>query len=106
MCYGCRVLLATICNLGLCACIQCLVHKCMYNLLGTVQDMLARKEHTRVMNQEFQDTVKAARKVIYDDGYAVSSERVEELLHDALLVPTEACLLSPVSYFGRRLMSL
>lgn len=57
--------------------------------LGTTEDRQARIEKLRVDSDERQTLVRDARKKLYDEGYAVDGERVDGLLKDESLVPTE-----------------
>lgn len=57
--------------------------------LGTADDMRARLELARVDSEERRQAILNARKIIYKEGYAVTSDRVEKILKPQSLVPTE-----------------
>jgi len=57
--------------------------------LGTAEDRKIRIEKQRTDSDERQKHVKDARKKLYDEGYAVDGEKVDGLLKDESLVPTE-----------------
>lgn len=57
--------------------------------LGTTEDRKICLEKPRVDSAEYQKVIKDAQKKLYDEGYAVDSERVDELLKGESLVPTE-----------------
>ena len=57
--------------------------------LGTTEDRQSRLEKPRVDSPEYRTLVRDARKKLYDEGYAVDGERVDELLKGESLVPTE-----------------
>lgn len=69
-------------------CPRCLVSLCDVSLLGTERDFRTRKTLVRNGNQF---NVHVARKIIYRDGYTVSSAAVENLLRPNSLVPTLVC---------------
>jgi len=57
--------------------------------LGTTEDRQSRLEKPRVDSAEYRTLVKDAQKKLYNEGYAVDGERVDELLKGKSLVPTE-----------------
>lgn len=61
--------------------------------LGTSDDIRARLELARVDSELRQTAVINARKIIYKDGYAVTSDCVEEILKPQLLVHTEVSMM-------------
>ncbi|KAG5649632.1 hypothetical protein H0H81_002769 [Sphagnurus paluster] len=79
-----RVLLASMCDKGLCPCPRCLVPKTLLDRLG-----LARDGTFRTKIHEFMvDKVLLARKMIYELGYSITGVRVDELLRHVSAVPT------------------
>lgn len=68
---------------------RCLITMDEIPNLGTTEDRKTRLEKPRVDSAEYQKVVKEARKKLYDEGYAVDGERVDELLKGESLVPTE-----------------
>jgi len=89
----CRVLVATIRNLGHCPCPRCLVPIDQVSQMGNPRDMAQRKRLARVDDVSRRIRVKAARKSIYEGGSSITSILVEDLLHRDSLVPTTVCLL-------------
>ena len=93
-CYLCsplfwyRVLLATIRNRGKCLCPRCLIPKPNISELGSTSDMERRRTLARVDSHAKRFDIQTARRIIYEKGYAVTSEAVEALLKDESLVPT------------------
>lgn len=86
----CRVLIATIRDMGGCPCPRCTVTKSDLDKAGSDQDAKNRVNHTRIDNDEFRGKVKAARTEIFENGYTIdSSARVEPILKPESLVPTE-----------------
>lgn len=89
--YFIRVLIATVRNLGGCPCPRCLIPKARIPNMGMSRDRQQRAtmerddERRRVM-------VSSARKLIYEDNYAVSSAPVERLLKPQSWVPTSVSL--------------
>ena len=69
-------------------CPRCLVKKDDIGNLGTMADHAVRTCDTRLDNTARQDKVMKARELIYEGGYVVNSEHVENLLKDQSLVPT------------------
>ena len=57
--------------------------------MGGNEDIKTRTENIRVDSKTRQDKVKAARKLIYNKGYATTYEGVENLLKEESYVPTE-----------------
>ncbi|TFK78527.1 hypothetical protein K466DRAFT_606902 [Polyporus arcularius HHB13444] len=84
-----KVLIATIRDMGRCPCPRCLVTKDRLGAVGSTSDRQARTDSARHDNEERQQRVSEARTRIYNDGYVVNSDVVENLLKDDSLVPTE-----------------
>ena len=60
--WSCKVLLATICDKGLCPCPCCLIPKVKTDLMGQVRDLAQRISHARNI---LYDVVQTARRSIY-----------------------------------------
>ncbi len=88
-----RVLIATIRDMGRCPCPRCLVTKDRLGAVGSTSDRQARTDSARHDSEERQQKVSEARMRIYNDGYVVNSDVVENLLKDDSLVPTEVGVL-------------
>ncbi|KAI5821824.1 hypothetical protein K523DRAFT_221291, partial [Schizophyllum commune Tattone D] len=84
-----KVLIATIRDLGTCPCTRCTVPKTRIRDLGTDSDRNMRIDNRRVDDASRREKVYEARDIIYNEGYAVNSQAVEDLLFDESLVPTE-----------------
>ena len=87
-----RVLIALIRDMGTCPCPRCKIKKGSIRGVGTEADYLLRAELERSRDKEYAKQVSNARKLIYEDGYVVNSEKVDELLKGASWVPTEVLL--------------
>lgn len=57
--------------------------------MGTSADKKMRKTLLRQDNPEIRATIKTARSKIYEKGYAVTSEVVEQILKEKSLVPAD-----------------
>ena len=88
------MLIATIRDKGGCPCPRCLIKFDEIPLLGTSRDRETREQRMRNDTPEIRALVENARKLIYKDGYVVNSEKVEDLLKPASLVPTTVRTLS------------
>ncbi|KAI0668987.1 hypothetical protein C8Q78DRAFT_933009, partial [Trametes maxima] len=84
-----KMLIATLRDKGRCPCPHCLVEFSTVDNLGTSTDQENRRVRAREGISEQSARVQSAREVIYNDGYVVNSERVEELLREYSLVPTK-----------------
>ncbi|KAI4293623.1 hypothetical protein K525DRAFT_214444, partial [Schizophyllum commune Loenen D] len=82
-----KVLIATIRDYGNCPCTRCTVSKDQIRDLGSTTDRDIRTSRQRQDNRECREKVEEARKIIYDQGYAVTSEKVEEKLKAESYVP-------------------
>lgn len=93
-----RVLVATIRDKGACPCPRCLVRTDEIAELGTPADRARRENTARKDDSERQAKVKRALSLIYEGGYVVNSERVDDELKSESLVPTAVsmCLRSCV----------
>jgi anti-sigma28 factor (negative regulator of flagellin synthesis) len=64
--------------------------------MGMLHDKEERIASARFDNKIRQKKVADARKLIYEKNYAVDSKRVEDLLKEESLVPTDVCLVYAV----------
>ncbi|KAI0046222.1 hypothetical protein FA95DRAFT_1607083 [Auriscalpium vulgare] len=83
-----KMLLATLRFYGQCPCPRCLIEKKNIHKLGTKTDTLARDKNARVDSERLQDKKKVSRKLIFESGAPVASERVKRILPGSV-VPTE-----------------
>jgi hypothetical protein len=81
----CRVLLATVRDKGLCPCPRCLVRKVDIDKVGQKRDSRDRITKARTY---LGDTIRTARRFIYDLGFNIDSAAVEQVLKPQSLVPT------------------
>lgn len=86
----CRVLIATIRDMGNCPCPRCKIPKTLIPEMGSSSDRERRLVLQRQDNKKRQDAVSQARTFINHKGYVVTSKHVENLLKPESLVPTEA----------------
>jgi hypothetical protein len=56
--------------------------------MGTQQDMTQRQLLVRVDNNDRQNKILDARRLIYERNYAINSPQVQALLKDESLIPT------------------
>lgn len=81
--------MSTIRDLGQHLCPRCLIPLSKVERIGMVQDMKQRQTLARINDANRQSKIQSARNWIYKENYAVDNERVESLLKDHSLVPTE-----------------
>lgn len=91
-----RVLLATIHNFGSCPCTRCLILKEKIPDIGKVYDSRQRQVKRRINDSDLASKILKARKKIHENGKAVKSKAVENILASESLVPT---VVSAVSTF-------
>lgn len=87
-----RVLLASIRDKGKCPCPGCLLPKDKIPGLGSASDRRTRKTKAREYNDQHRRNVETARKIIYEDGYAVTSKTLDPFLARESLVATDVSL--------------
>ncbi|KAJ7241205.1 hypothetical protein B0H12DRAFT_1074566 [Mycena haematopus] len=80
-----KVLLATVHDNGFCLCPRCLVEKKDVDQMGTERDLRARITGVRTF---FWTKIQQARQAIYDTGFAIASDWVENILKPFSPVPT------------------
>ncbi|KAJ7053674.1 hypothetical protein C8F01DRAFT_1329290 [Mycena amicta] len=80
-----KVLLATIRDGGLCPCPRCLIPKTEVHTMGFVRDFKARLSKAR---KYLLSSVQSARRFIYDLGFGIGSDAVDNLLKESSSVPT------------------
>ncbi|KAG8700843.1 hypothetical protein FRC11_012623, partial [Ceratobasidium sp. 423] len=73
--------------MGTCLCPRCLAKKSAASKIGTASDTRARG-YRRTENKKRTAKVLEARRLIYELGYSVQSQAVEELLFGESYVPT------------------
>jgi hypothetical protein len=56
--------------------------------MGTQQDMTQRQLLVRVDNNDRQNKILDARRLIYERNYAINSPQVQALLKEESLIPT------------------
>jgi len=86
-----RVLIATIKDMGFCACPRCLVPKASFGLLGLFRDMRDRVASLRSYSLA---RVNEARDFIYNWGHTVDGSKVQATLGQGSWVPTVVSLAS------------
>ena len=84
-----RVLIALIQDMGTCPCPHCTLPKDSICGMGTKADKQLWDDLRRKDTDKLWEKVEKAHKIIYKDGYAVISNRVEQLLKTESLVPTK-----------------
>jgi hypothetical protein len=93
----CRILIATIRNLGSCPCPRCCIPMSRVPNLGMVLDMKQRSTLARVDDNRRIRLVRAARNIIYNLNKPVYGSAVDALLKGESLVPTSVgCIVGEV----------
>ena len=82
-------MIATIRDFGLHPCPQCSIRKEDIFKLGREDDRHTREELRRADTTERQAQVEQARTDLYENGYALTGDRVDGFLKEASLVPTK-----------------
>lgn len=95
--------MASIRNLGGCPCPRCLIPLGQLHKMGTPKDMQDRETKARVDNDFQRSNIDIARKIIYEQNYAITNTNTEHILKPKSLVPTLACLLFRQSHLIRKL---
>lgn len=85
----CRTLIATIKDFGARPCPRCNISIDQICGLGREDDRQLREDLRREDNDDRQRKVDAARKSLYDEGFAITGDYVDGLLKDESLVPTK-----------------
>jgi hypothetical protein len=80
-----RVLIATIKDMGSCACPCCLMLKSLFSSLSLLKDMKSRMSKLRVYAMA---RIVQAREFIYDWGNTVDGVKIEQTLGEGSWVPT------------------
>ncbi|KDQ54440.1 hypothetical protein JAAARDRAFT_60806 [Jaapia argillacea MUCL 33604] len=94
-----KMLIATLRDKGRCPCPRCLVTFDTIPSLGTPHD---REAHSEARQQ----LVANARKLIYKQGYVVTSEHVDALLKEQSLVPTKNTFSSKLLLLGFNIFAM
>ncbi|KAG2052923.1 hypothetical protein BDR06DRAFT_1009062 [Suillus hirtellus] len=92
-----KVLIATIKDMGSCACPRCLTWKNLFSCTGLVQDMKDRIINLRVYAMA---NVVKAREYIYQRGNTVNGSKVEDALGEGSWVPTLNQFVRKLGPFG------
>ncbi|KIY66228.1 hypothetical protein CYLTODRAFT_355360 [Cylindrobasidium torrendii FP15055 ss-10] len=92
-----KVLIATLRDMGRCPCTRCEIRIEEICNMGSPEDRAIRVERERRVTQDFLNATKAARHHIYEEGYAVGSDKVEALLQSHSWVPTENAFVERLS---------
>ncbi|KAG2339318.1 hypothetical protein BDR05DRAFT_977756 [Suillus weaverae] len=92
-----KVLIATIKDMGLCACPHCLTPKSLFGSLGLVKDMRSRIQNICIYTIT---KVLEAREFIYKRGNTVDGSKVEDTLGEGSWVPTLNHFVHKLGTFG------
>ena len=84
----CKVLIASICNLGACPCLWCTLQMVHMPAMGTPGDMSQWELLACVNDDNQQSKVLSARRLIYKKNYAVNPLQVEAILKNESLIST------------------
>ena len=88
----CRILLASIKNLGRCPCPRCLIPLDQIHNLAKPRDMARRVTAPRVDSVMRRTRVSATRRLIYEKNMQVNCTVVRDLLYETSLVPTSVSM--------------
>lgn len=89
----CRVILSGIRNMGRCPCPRCLIPRERADRLGEPLDIRQRSTLRRIESVKRRTWIETARTHIYKHNRTVTSKKVEDLLQEESLVPTNVrCL--------------
>ncbi|KIY49798.1 hypothetical protein FISHEDRAFT_40613 [Fistulina hepatica ATCC 64428] len=83
-----KILIATLRNIGTHLCPRCLVVKSNIFKIATSEDMKVRMAERRYDDEDLRSKVSASRKLLYEEGYVVNSQVVNNILKDGSYVPT------------------
>ncbi|KAJ7579392.1 hypothetical protein C8J56DRAFT_1169724 [Mycena floridula] len=95
-----RVLIATVRDNGGCPCARCKIRKDQIRCVGTTHDKKIREQEIRLDDEDRVKKIQAARKLIYEDGYAITSDKVEDILKEDSWVPTQNAFTEHLSKLG------
>lgn len=74
--------------LSLCPCPRCLLLKSRIPMIGTKTDVKQRIKLARVDTQNRRNKIELARRMMFEGGVNITSERIETVLRPTSLVPT------------------
>ncbi|KZT33115.1 hypothetical protein SISSUDRAFT_993397 [Sistotremastrum suecicum HHB10207 ss-3] len=92
--------IATIRDMGRCHCPRCLIPLEDAPNMGTILDKRRQETMAREDSESRVTSVSTAREFVYEEGYAINSDRVENLLKAESLVPTTNAFSSKLRRFG------
>jgi hypothetical protein len=78
--------------LSICPCPRCLVLKTKIHKLGMKSDTRDRQKLVRVDSETRRDVVELARKLLFQKGLAISSDRIKDILYEGSLTVTRVCV--------------
>lgn len=82
------MLIATLRDKGQHPCPHCLITFEDIPKMGTEDDRKLREDLARVDGKLWQDLVKEARRLMYQEGYAINGDKVNDVLKNISGVPT------------------
>jgi len=83
-----RMLMACLRYLALCPCPRCLLLKSKIPLIGSKTDTNSRLKLIREDSEARRKLVEDARRLMFEEGVNITSERIEKLLRPHSLTPT------------------
>jgi hypothetical protein len=92
-------------HLSLCPCARCLVLKSRIPMIGSKTDIKQRIQLKCVDSQDRRSKVERARKLMFENGVNITSEKIEGILRPMSLTPTRVCSYYPI-YPTRLIVSL
>src|SRR3981081_3339263 len=89
------MLMACLRYLALCPCPRCLLLKSKIPLIGSKTDTKSRLQLARKDDKARQRKVEVARRLMFERGVNITSEKIEKILRPESLTPTRV---SPLEY--------
>lgn len=87
-----RMLMTCLRYLSLCPCPRCLLLKSQIPMIGTKTDTKQRINLARVDSEDRREKIEHARKLMFEGGVNITSDKIERLLRPTSLVPTRVCI--------------
>ncbi len=74
-----------------CPCPRCIVLKSRIPLIGTKTDTKQRNQLARVDTEDHRQKIELVRRLMFEGGVTITSERIETFLRPKSLTPTRVC---------------
>jgi len=87
--------------LALCPCPRCLLLKSKIPLIGSKTDTRSRLKLVRKDDEARRQKIEAARRLMFEKGVNITSERIEKILRPQSLTPTRVSFPEYLFYFPK-----